>query len=171
MELQNIPIRVSLFISPKILIKLFFFQSWIVHRSISIKLSLHHLCLIISPWEVHNYCHYHRYIWTSIHAFVHYCLVYLIFSIFTPWHHILVYVYFVLTMIFMIFFFTHRTFFLLRQRGPNDWEMCIYLLSHAWKSRVVFWKIWNVSMVTISSPPIRLPDTNTHVVNSVVLAD
>lgn len=72
---------------------------------------------------------------------------------------------------FYDFFFTHRTFFLLRQRGPNDWEMCIYLLSHAWKSRVVFWKIWNVSMVTISSPPIRLPDTNTHVVNSVVLAD
>lgn len=140
MELQNIPIWVSLFISPKILIKLFFFQSWIVHRSISIKLSLHHLCLIISPWEVHNHCHYHRYIWTSIHAFVHYCLVYLIFSIFTPWHHILVYVYFVLTMIFMIFFFTHRTFFLLRQRGPNDWEMCIYLLSHAWKSRIVFEK-------------------------------
>lgn len=166
MELQNIPIWVSLFISPKILIKLFFFQSWIVHRSISIKLSLHHLCLIISPWEVHNHCHYHRYIWTSIHAFVHYCLVY--FHSMTSYFGVCI---FCLDHDFYDFFFTHKTFLLLRQRGPNDWEMCIYLLSHAWKSRVVFWKIWNVSMVTISSPPIRLPDTNTHVVNSVVLAD
>lgn len=124
-ELQNIPIRVSLFISPKILIKLFFFQSWIVHRSISIKLSLHHLCLIISPWEVHNYCHYHRYIWTSIHAFVHYCLVYLIFSIFTPWHHILVYVYFVLTMIFMIFFYP-QNFFSIETEGTK-WLRNVYI--------------------------------------------
>lgn len=111
---------------PRFWLSFFFFQSWIVHRSISIELSLHHLCLIISPWEVHNHCHYHRYIWTSIHAFVHYCLVYLIFSIFTPWHHILVYVYFVLTMIFMIFFLPTELFFYW-DRGDQMIEKCVYI--------------------------------------------
>lgn len=173
-ELQNIPFGFHCTSHPTFGLSFFFNIELFIDQS-----SLHWICIIFVCLSAHEMntiivIIIYKYIWTTVHAF--FTLMYSVFDrqylhsmtwssyfgvcIFCPDHD------------FYDFFFTHRTFFSTETEGTK-WLRNVYISAESCMKvfKVVFRKIWYVSMVTMSSPPIRLPDTNTHVVNTVVLAD